>query len=74
MNEQKKIDLDHILRIPQVCQILGMSRSSVYREVQAGRLPKPVKVLPGSTRKNSPSGIFASEVAAYQEAQRQSQA
>lgn len=74
MSEQNKTDLDPILRIPKVCKVLGMSRSSVYREVQAGRLAKPVKVIAGSTRRNAPSGIFASEVVAYQEALRQSQA
>lgn len=38
--------LDTMLRIDQVCRLLGRSRSSVLRDVRAGRLPRPLKTGP----------------------------
>lgn len=33
------------LRLDAVLEATGMSRSSIYRQIQAGKFPKPVKVL-----------------------------
>jgi prophage regulatory protein len=33
-----------LLRLPEVCRRLGIARSEVYRRVQAGLLPAPVKI------------------------------
>jgi prophage regulatory protein len=35
---------DALLRLPAVRAKLGLSRSSIYRLVAAGQLPKPVKL------------------------------
>ena len=39
---------DPILRINQVMSLLGRSRSSILRDVQAGRVPRPLKTGPRS--------------------------
>ena len=36
-----------LLRLRQVEEITGLSRSSIYRRMQAGEFPRPVKI--GST-------------------------
>lgn len=41
-------DGDPIIRIKQVMYLLGRSRSSILRDVQAGRLPRPLKTGPRS--------------------------
>lgn len=46
MNEEIK---PMLLRVSAVCSILGMSRSSVYREIKSGNL-KAYKVTPKSVR------------------------
>lgn len=38
-----------LLRVSQVCSMLGMSRSSIYREIKCGNL-KAFKVTPKSVR------------------------
>ncbi len=38
------------LRRQQVESITGLSRSTIYREVAAGRFPKPVKLTSKGTR------------------------
>lgn len=38
-------DHDERLRLPRLCRYLGgRSRSSVYRDIAAGRLPAPIKI------------------------------
>lgn len=32
------------LRLPEVRQAVGMSRSQIYRMIQSGQFPKPVKL------------------------------
>ena len=34
------------LRIAEVCRMAGLSRSEIYKRVQAGRFPRPVKLAP----------------------------
>jgi predicted DNA-binding transcriptional regulator AlpA len=38
------------VELPLVCALTGRSPSSVWRDVAAGRLPKPLKYGPRSTR------------------------
>ncbi len=33
-----------LLSISELCRLLNRSRSSIYRDVSAGHLPKPVKI------------------------------
>lgn len=35
---------DHLLRLRQVIQILGISRSNFYAGLKANRFPKPVRL------------------------------
>jgi prophage regulatory protein len=46
-----------ILRLKQVAQIVGIGRSSIYRKVQEGTFPSPIKL--GSARA---SGWISGEV------------
>ena len=41
---------DRLLRIRQVEEITGLSRSSIYRLMQDGEFPRPVKVGPAAVR------------------------
>ena len=41
---------DRLLRRRQVEEITGMSRSSIYRLMQDGEFPRPVKVGPAAVR------------------------
>ena len=34
----------HILRLPEVSQATGLSRSTIYRLVQTGNVPPPLKL------------------------------
>ena len=34
----------HILRLPEVSQATGLSRSTIYRLVQTGNFPPPLKL------------------------------
>lgn len=43
-----------ICRLPKACEMLGKGRSSVYKDVTAGLLTKPVAV--GSNTKGWPAG------------------
>ncbi len=33
-----------VLRLPEICSLVGMSRSWVFREVAAGNFPRPIKI------------------------------
>jgi prophage regulatory protein len=35
---------DVVIRLPQVMELLGLSRSSIYAMVAAGRLPAPIAI------------------------------
>ena len=37
-------EIERLLPISEVCQMLGRARSSVYRAVQNGEFPRPVRV------------------------------
>jgi prophage regulatory protein len=54
---------NRFLRIKSVLEMVGGSRAYVYREMQAGRFPRPVKMGPKF------SAWVESEVAAWVEAQ-----
>ena len=41
---------DRLLRRRQVEEITSMSRSSIYRLMQEGEFPRPVRVGPGAVR------------------------
>ena len=41
---------DRLLRRPQVEEITRLSRSSIYRLMQAGEFPRPVKVGPNAVK------------------------
>ncbi len=41
---------DRLLRRQQVEEIAGLSRSSIYRQKDAGEFPPPVRVSPGAVR------------------------
>jgi prophage regulatory protein len=51
-----------LLRLPQVKLRTGLSRTGIYREVAAGRLPKPIK---RGNRPNSPSVWVSDDVDRY---------
>ena len=51
-----------ILRLPAVKAATGLSRSTIYAEVSAGRMPPPIKLSPRS------SGWLATEIDAFIEA------
>jgi prophage regulatory protein len=35
---------DRLLRLPEVARTIGVSRATIYRYVDSGRLPRPVKI------------------------------
>jgi len=37
-----------VFRLPDVLGMIGLSRASVYRMVQAGTFPQPVRLSPGA--------------------------
>ena len=41
--------VDRIIRPAEACRILGIGRSTLYRQVSAGRLPPPIKITPGAS-------------------------
>jgi prophage regulatory protein len=48
-----------ILRLPDVCKVTGLARSTVYRDTARGSFPRPVQLGPGSV------GWLESEVQAW---------
>ena len=42
MNEQ------HMLRLPAVLKIVGISRATIYRWIEAGNFPAPIRLGPNS--------------------------
>ena len=51
-----------ILRLPQVIEAVGETRSTIYKRISDGEFPKPVKLGPKSV------GWVEEEIAAYNEA------
>lgn len=41
---------DRLIRLPEVCYIVGMSKATIYRRMDSGTFPRPVKVGPSSNR------------------------
>jgi prophage regulatory protein len=35
---------NRILRIPSLCQLVGLSRSTIYRLLKARQFPSPIKI------------------------------
>jgi prophage regulatory protein len=54
--------LRKILRLPQVEEATGESRSTIYKRISEGKFPKPVKLGAKSV------GWVEDEIAAYNEA------
>ena len=38
--------LERILRLPQVAELVGLRRSMIYRLMQEGEFPRPVRLAP----------------------------
>lgn len=36
--------MKRIFRMKELCQTYGLSRSTIYRLIDAGRFPKPIKI------------------------------
>jgi prophage regulatory protein len=56
---QQHVTLDRVLRWPEVHALTGLSRTTVWRLVRAGRFPKPINPTPTTT------GWFASEISEW---------
>ncbi len=54
------VQIPKLMRLAEVAETLGRSRSSIYRDVAEGRIPKPVKI--GGSPK-----WFSSEILAMME-------
>ena len=53
------VQLDRVLRLPEVEETVGQKKSQIYRLIRAGQFPLPVKLGKRA------SGWRASEIAAY---------
>ena len=49
-NKEENAMQDRLLRRREVEKIMGMSRSSIYRLMQEGEFPRPVRVGPAAVR------------------------
>lgn len=38
------MDVERFLRLKQVCEVTALSKSEIYRRVQAGKFPKQVRI------------------------------
>ena len=52
-----QVDIPKLLTITEVCEILGRCRASIYNDVKAKRLPRPLKI--GGSIKWKTSDILA---------------
>jgi prophage regulatory protein len=41
---QNSLSIKTLLRLPQVRQIVPLSRSEIYRRIASGKFPKPIKL------------------------------
>lgn len=57
--QTKALQIDPVLRLPQVEAAIGQGKSQVYRLVKAGLLPQPLKLGKRA------SGWRSSDIAAY---------
>lgn len=48
--EQLAVSSNVLLRLPEVCQRLGLSRATIYKWISEGRFPAPVQVSQRSVR------------------------
>ncbi|QBQ56225.1 helix-turn-helix transcriptional regulator [Nitrosococcus wardiae] len=53
------VDPLKIRRIGQTCKCLGVSRSTLWRWVQAGKFPQPIELTPGGAKGFRESDIEA---------------
>ena len=44
MSQQSSNEIERILRLPEVKQITGLGRSTIYARVSAGDFPKPFNI------------------------------
>lgn len=43
-------DEDRLLKLPEVCRIVGMSRTTVYERIKRETFPRPVDLGSGAVR------------------------
>ncbi|WP_027467669.1 helix-turn-helix transcriptional regulator [Deefgea rivuli] len=53
--------MEKIIRITDAAERLGVSRSTLYKIVEQGHLPPPIKLIPGGRA----SGFFESQLSDY---------
>jgi len=58
---------DRLIRFPEVMQITGLSRPTLYRRIAAGTFPKQMK-LSDSQARGAAAGFSLAEVTAWVEA------
>jgi prophage regulatory protein len=56
---QGHVTLDRVLRWPEVAEVTGLSRSTIWRLTKAGRFPKPIHPTPTTV------GWFAREISEW---------
>lgn len=61
MPSTSEVDLDRIIRLPELLTLTGLSRASIYRQIAAGQFPAPVSITANT------KGWFASAIKAWQQ-------
>ena len=41
---------DHLLRVSEVAQLVGLKRATIYKRLAAGDFPVPLRISPGAVR------------------------
>jgi predicted DNA-binding transcriptional regulator AlpA len=49
-NADATLDRHRLVRLPEVCRLTGLGRSSVYKHIADGRFPAPLKLSERSVR------------------------
>jgi prophage regulatory protein len=47
-NDNLPAKIDPLLRLASVIEVTGLSRSTIYRMMDAGQFPRPLRLGPGS--------------------------
>ena len=45
-----KVEDERLLRVKEVASLIGVSRSTIYRMVEAGQFPQPIRIGPRASR------------------------
>ena len=61
MPSTSDVDLDRLIRLPELLTLTGLSRASIYRLIAEGRFPAPVAITANT------KGWFASAIKAWQQ-------